>query len=476
MPTIRFRRAGFPPVPVPAGSWRRRLWWAGIVLLALLVLSFLEPWQWFFTTTPVTAGSPLSAQMREYRIEKRVAAPSSAPTERRLRRSPPPVAVDPWTAWSVRMQDPMQLEAALAEAPRWFSTHRDETLLVLLHLASHGAGTIWRPDPVMARILLQHLQEDTPEMLLPTLDVAPEDQLGAPIPWPSNLFRAAADAAPSRPPTERREGVGASPWEGRGDGVGGAAFALSIAPERRFLPPAAPPPPPAVRAPAFNALMDMAGSQNVHDHVAQQMASVGASALPTIAPLERPQGGQHLRILLAEQRIPDLTPEEHARALRVLDQLSHRPHSRFGFTEAEALERVWKRIEDPVNADRRDNLVYTLAKSLASGIEHDSVVCSTGRIMRILGALDGADAENIITIRSDQQINEELRQFVAHQRDTILGSWTEEERAKYEEDDPAIMETLRQQISLRAGQEYVGAGIMQQNVLDVKLKDLLAYL
>ena len=67
-----------------------------------------------------------------------------------------------------------------------------------------------------------------------------------------------------------------------------------------------------------------------------------------------------------------------------------------GISARDALASTWRRINDIGDSDVRSNAVETLAMQCADGYNHGHMVCSTGRIARIVGALDGIDEKKIL--------------------------------------------------------------------------------
>jgi hypothetical protein len=66
-------------------------------------------------------------------------------------------------------------------------------------------------------------------------------------------------------------------------------------------------------------------------------------------------------------------------------------HSTYNITEIDALKMVWNKIESQENNEQKNNMIEILAKQLDSGIESGHNVCSSGKIARIIGTLDGID-------------------------------------------------------------------------------------
>jgi hypothetical protein len=79
-------------------------------------------------------------------------------------------------------------------------------------------------------------------------------------------------------------------------------------------------------------------------------------------------------------------------AFRVLESLNDAEHSGLEISERAALNAVWAKISSLPGGDKRDakrDAKDILVQQLASGVEQGAIVCSTGKIARIMGTMDG---------------------------------------------------------------------------------------
>lgn len=121
----------------------------------------------------------------------------------------------------------------------------------------------------------------------------------------------------------------------------------------------------------------------------------------------------------------DIAADVKRQAVHVLDGLSSAKHSKFGKSERESLALVWREVtSDATDEATRGNLVETLAKQLASSIENGQVVCSSGKIARITGALDGVS--NQTGVRPLWAVREEIGSLAAKMRDDPAFGSTEQ--------------------------------------------------
>jgi len=148
-------------------------------------------------------------------------------------------------------------------------------------------------------------------------------------------------------------------------------------------------------------------AQNVHDHgVTRSMHAV----LQHIPASENDAYEKIVDYVLTS----DASETVKSDALAVLDTLSNQTHSTLETSEREALNKVWSTI-DAFETSKKSDARGVLIGQLASGVEDGAVVCSTGKIARILGTLDGlTDGPGI---RPTWALREELGTMASKIRD-----------------------------------------------------------
>lgn len=153
-------------------------------------------------------------------------------------------------------------------------------------------------------------------------------------------------------------------------------------------------------------------AQNVHDH---SITSSIAAALhkDTNTTRDSPTTMEQVRAYILDS---DQTPETKSQALEVLDSLHTEPHSRIGSSEQDVLNHVWTKC-DALDEKTGKNAKDILVSQLASGVERDAVVCSTGKIARMMGTFDGLDTEKPI-IRPMWAVREEIASLAGKMRDS----------------------------------------------------------
>jgi hypothetical protein len=149
--------------------------------------------------------------------------------------------------------------------------------------------------------------------------------------------------------------------------------------------------------------------QNVHDHSVSQITKKNVDYLKQI-PKHKNNSYDDLKADIINNILshPELSSNIKGNSLLVLDNLSDKEkHSTFNVTEKEALSLVWNKLNNETDDTKKSNLVEILAKQLDSGVENGHVVCSSGKIARIIGTLDGVD-ENVTTSKPTWVVKDEI--------------------------------------------------------------------
>lgn len=223
-------------------------------------------------------------------------------------------------------------------------------------------------------------------------------------------------------------------------------------------------------------------SQNVHSSTVQNAVQ---KKLDTIqergnitSDFERNKADFYMEL----ERRNDITAEERDNAKKVLESLKNSVHSRYNKTESDIFNIVWSRINNPVNRDRRGDMISVLAQNMASGVEHDAVVCSTGKVVRIVGALDGMDAEPLPELKPEWAINEEIALAASKIREEVLSKVGPTEKGAYEAIAPSetqksiandLTNKMKDELLAKCETDYVKTGIINSEEMETKVKDYL---
>ena len=101
----------------------------------------------------------------------------------------------------------------------------------------------------------------------------------------------------------------------------------------------------------------------------------------------------------------------------------------------------------------------------AACVERDNVVCSTGKIARIIGALDGT--EHVRGLRPLSAVREELGALASAVRREHVEALPEDRRRAYEAGElPDATEAMRDDFARRSRRVYVDELRMHQTIVD----------
>lgn len=130
-----------------------------------------------------------------------------------------------------------------------------------------------------------------------------------------------------------------------------------------------------------------ADSQNVHDHSISQTTRRNAAQI--VGDGADYDGIELVDCVMDRLRESKLSEKEMADAFRVLVSLVPDKIESIGCSQLDVLNAVKNKIDGVKDVAVKKNLFETLCKNLASGVERDHVVCSTGKIARIVSTLEG---------------------------------------------------------------------------------------
>ena len=128
-----------------------------------------------------------------------------------------------------------------------------------------------------------------------------------------------------------------------------------------------------------------ADRQNVHDHAIAQTTKKNVKDIVV-------QGDEYDRVELVDDvmsalRTTKLSEKVLADAFRVVVSLVPDKIQSIGCSQIDVLNATKVKIDGVQDKNLKKHLIETLGKNLASGIERGHVVCSTGKIARIVPLL-----------------------------------------------------------------------------------------
>ena len=214
-------------------------------------------------------------------------------------------------------------------------------------------------------------------------------------------------------------------------------------------------------------------SQNVHDHAMLNAAKSN---------LNLGEGSSNKTSITFRECADGLRPTLGEAGKRVLDSLSASTHSRFERSEQDVLVNVWQRIHAPENEQRREDLMRVLKENIESGVESGYVVCSTGKIMRILSTLEVLDAKAEI-MRPEWAIKHELGGKIGAVLQRKLGEAHETTRSAYMSAEPnakeeelaeGLRERVRREVEESSTREY--EGVIEPDRLKIIMNAMLEFI
>lgn len=152
---------------------------------------------------------------------------------------------------------------------------------------------------------------------------------------------------------------------------------------------------------------------------------------------------------------------------RVLRAMNDERHAKFEKSDREIFCTMVSRIQAEGDSTKRDNLMEILARQLESGVERGSVVCSTGRIVRVLSVYDGVD-DTVQAIVPEWALDQELGNLASRVRDSVLANApTSDVDAYHKGESDQLVNDMRTQLQEEASRLY--SHLVSSDVLQRKL-------
>ncbi len=232
------------------------------------------------------------------------------------------------------------------------------------------------------------------------------------------------------------------------------------------------------RKPNISAFSD---PQNARDHVVVNSAKQS---------LERLRANTHLQYdvpttfkMIHEYIVKksELPTDKRETAAHVLREMS-KGISNVGYEqskEIEALQLVWNRIQSQVYAsdtDKRKSLMENLVNELAESIEYGDLVCSTGRLNRIIDTLNFQDP--LVNIQPKWAVQQMMVARAGVIQKSLLTKSSSEVRDAMDARTPSarqrqlqeeFMQKVRSAIERDLTRTYVDTGMMSKDLLKTEL-------
>jgi len=227
-------------------------------------------------------------------------------------------------------------------------------------------------------------------------------------------------------------------------------------------------------------------SQNVHNHSVQ---NISKTIIDTIDSdnnnnkLYSKSFDENSLLFLNElKKYDDITPTERQNILQVLNSMSDNIHSKYQKSEKDVFNMSFNRIMSKTDPEEKKNLTIMFAQNIASAVEYDIVVCSTGKITRMLSSFDVIDTE-LPDLKPDWIIKEEIANKSSKIREDILKESSEKEVEAYMNYDDtcdekkelyeAVVDKMKSRLIDECTKDYVETKNVTQSGLDVLLTDYL---
>jgi hypothetical protein len=203
-------------------------------------------------------------------------------------------------------------------------------------------------------------------------------------------------------------------------------------------------------------------SQNVHNHV------VGNSCKKIIESLgESSSFVDNVKTFYEVIESLDIDKNVKDDASTVIASLTSDNHSKFNRSEQEVFSLVFNRILPD------HNMLHIFIQNLASAIEYGAIVCSTGKITRMLSTFDGVD-DSTPDIKPDWIVKQELANLAAKIRSEFLDTISENEVEAYNSGlSLKLSEQMLQSFMSESKKSYVDSNLLSQTALDFYLKDFV---
>jgi hypothetical protein len=210
-----------------------------------------------------------------------------------------------------------------------------------------------------------------------------------------------------------------------------------------------------------------ADSQNVHDH---SVVSIAKKNLEEISRENNSRDSPQKTIEQIRQFIlenEELTDKQASDALLVIDKLGTSKNSSFEKSEQEILVDVWNKISNEKDTTLKNNLSETLGKQLASAVEHGNIVCSTGKVIRILSVFDGVEDDKLESVKPLWAIREEISNLASKTRDDHLNGLNDMQKLAYDRNElPELDKKMKDEFRENAKKIYIDELKMSDKIVN----------
>ena len=165
-------------------------------------------------------------------------------------------------------------------------------------------------------------------------------------------------------------------------------------------------------------------------------------------------------------------------AIMALDNIEKNNHL-LGATntkEVDLLHLVWNRIHSRINHENKETLKENLINELSESVEHNAVVCTSGRFNRIIDTLNFIDPD--VTIKPTWAIQSEMMNSAVKIREEMMSNLSTADRniiSNYSESESDIkkynsfMDEFKSRLITDFHKTYVESGLMSKDLLESEI-------
>jgi hypothetical protein len=206
-------------------------------------------------------------------------------------------------------------------------------------------------------------------------------------------------------------------------------------------------------------------SQNVHNHSVQNISKNIIASLDNNINSFDDNSLSFLGEL--KKHTQSISKIEVAKIMMVINSMSDTIHSKYNKSEKDVFNLTFERIMNKKDSEEKMNLFIMFAQNIASAVEYDVVVCSTGKITRMLSSFDVIDSE-LPDLKPDWVIREEIGRTAARIRTEVMKESDEVTKA-----DDVISSNMKSRLLDECHETYVKTNIMSETALNIILIDYL---
>ncbi|CAM9100545.1 unnamed protein product [Ectocarpus sp. 12 AP-2014] len=209
-------------------------------------------------------------------------------------------------------------------------------------------------------------------------------------------------------------------------------------------------------------------TQNVHDHSIAQITKKNVKDIIDEAEQEYDRV-ELVDSVMSDLRKTGLSEEILGDAFRVLVSLIPGKIESMGCSQTDVLHATRARIDSIQDKGVKSNLYETLGKNLASGVERGHVVCSTGKIARIVGTLEGADLVKNKAVPIEV-IRREIGALASKIRTDVLSEVSQKQVTEYNTSSlSGLSVTMRERFECEVNAIYIeGLGLSPKVLSPIK--------